>query len=210
MKYLGKITDNKDLVTKEFVENKTASDFNAMDKENPTGTGSLSINRKANTTTGTNSSAIGNDTTASGNYSHAEGDKSVAAGEASHAEGSYNTAYETGAHVEGFHNTTCGLEYQHVQGKYCVDYYENNEGSTYVDVVGWGTSDSARKNISALDTSGNLRLKGQVYVGCNDNSTGGSLLGLPAVTDADNGKIMKVVNGQWAATLLSTYSGGSY
>lgn len=35
-------------------------------------------------------------------------------------------------------------------------------------------------------------------------------LGIPAVSAADNGKIMQVVNGKWAAVELATWTGGSF
>ena len=57
-----------------------------MDKSNPIGTGSLSINRKANTTVGTNSVAIGENNTAIGDYSTASGWNTIAYGIHSHAE----------------------------------------------------------------------------------------------------------------------------
>lgn len=61
---------------------------NKMDKSNPTGTGSFSLNRKPATTVGDYSFAEGYNTTASGNSSHAQGSNSTALGLASHAEGS--------------------------------------------------------------------------------------------------------------------------
>ena len=64
-----------------------------MNKTNPTGSGSFSLNRKANTTIGVNSFAEGNETTASGFCSHAEGDKTTASGENSHAEGCSDHVY---------------------------------------------------------------------------------------------------------------------
>lgn len=64
-----------------------------MNNTNPTGSGSFSLNRKANTTIGVNSFAEGNETTASGFYSHAEGDKTTASGENSHAEGCSDHVY---------------------------------------------------------------------------------------------------------------------
>ena len=57
-----------------------------MDKANPTGTGSFSLNRASGTTVGANSVAIGNNTTASSNNTLAEGDRTTASGAASHAE----------------------------------------------------------------------------------------------------------------------------
>lgn len=38
----------------------------------------------------------------------------------------------------------------------------------------------------------------------------GTMLGIPAVSEADNGKIMQVVEGAWAAVELATWTGGSY
>ena len=58
-----------------------------MDKVNPTGSGAMSVGRKANTTIGDYSSAIGYNLTASGTGSHAEGRSNTASGTASHAEG---------------------------------------------------------------------------------------------------------------------------
>lgn len=68
---------------------KTIAD-NAMTKENPTGTGSFSLNRKANTTVGEYSFAEGNNTTANGDYSHAEGMYTIASSRYQHAQGRYN------------------------------------------------------------------------------------------------------------------------
>ncbi len=79
-----------------------------MDKVNPTGTGSLSLNRKANTTIGTNSVAVGVETTASGNYSVAEGADTTASGAQSHAEGTSTTASGDISHAEGISTTASG------------------------------------------------------------------------------------------------------
>lgn len=46
--------------------------------------------------------------------------------------------------------------------------------------------------------------------GASGGSSGGSGSGLPAVTSADNGKILMVQNGAWAAVSLETWTGGSY
>lgn len=58
-----------------------------MDANNPVGTGSFSMNRKADTLVGTNSHAEGSLTTASGQSSHAEGNSTKAYADSSHAEG---------------------------------------------------------------------------------------------------------------------------
>lgn len=86
-----------------------------MDKANPTGTGSLSLNRKANTTIGTNSVALGVQTTASGSYSYAEGAGTTASGAQSHAEGASTTASGSCAHAEGVSTTASG-DLSHAEG----------------------------------------------------------------------------------------------
>ena len=86
-----------------------------MDKENPTGTGSFSLNRTADTTIGNFSFAEGYNTTASGSISHAEGRSTIASGEASHAEGDNTQASGLASHAEG-DNTTASGDYSHAEG----------------------------------------------------------------------------------------------
>ena len=74
---------------------------NKMDKTNPTGTGSFSMNRKAGTVIGGASHAEGYDTTASGYGSHAEGNNTTASGGESHAEGNQTTVSGRYSHAEG-------------------------------------------------------------------------------------------------------------
>jgi hypothetical protein len=88
---------------------------NKMDKSNPTGSGSFSLNRKANTTIGTNSFAEGYDGTASGPISHAEGTNTTASGGASHAEGDSTKAIGNYSHAEG-QGTTASGTYSHTEG----------------------------------------------------------------------------------------------
>ena len=108
-----------------------------LTKSNPTGTGSFSLNRKADTTIG--------------NYSFAEGYNNTASGKYSHAEGFYVTA---------------NSKSQHVQGEYNILDTENvSERSTYAHIVGNGTGTSARSNAHTLDWSGNAWFAGDVYVG---------------------------------------------
>ena len=85
----------------------------------------------------------------------------------SFAEGYYTEASEQSSHAEGWGTIAKGQS-QHVAGQY------NIADSTSARITGWGTDDSNRKNIEQLDQSGNLRLKGSVYVGCNDDSSGGT------------------------------------
>jgi hypothetical protein len=164
-----------------------------MNKENPEGTGSFSLNRKAETNIGNYSFAEGYNNTASGIYSHAEGNETTASAEDSHAEGynttasgmyshaeGYNTiasksyshtegydtkAEATGAHVEGL-GTIAGISYSHVQGQYNI----NNMRTKYIHVVGNGRSDSERSNAHILDEHGNAWFAGDVYVSSNSGT----------------------------------------
>ena len=88
-----------------------------MDKVNPTGTGYFSLNRKTDHTPGTNSVAVGNQTTASGNYSFAEGNTTIASGESSHAEGYNTTASGSYSHAEGYGSEAI-QSYAHAEGAY--------------------------------------------------------------------------------------------
>ena len=65
-----------------------------MANENPTGTGKFSLNRKANSTAGLKSVAVGDNTVAYGNYSCAEGYQTEAFGESSHAEGQSSSTHK--------------------------------------------------------------------------------------------------------------------
>ena len=93
-----------------------ALDNDKMDKVNPTGTGYFSLNRKTDHTPGTNSVAIGNQTTASGHASFAEGDDTVASGRYSHAEGEETTASGYASHAEGDVTVASG-GYSHAEGE---------------------------------------------------------------------------------------------
>ena len=86
-----------------------------MSKNNPTGTGSFSLNRKADSTVGLYSYAEGYNTVASGAYSHAEGRETNATGYYSHAEGCSNLAKSNYSHAEGL-NTNASGEYSHAEG----------------------------------------------------------------------------------------------
>ena len=167
-----------------------------MSKSDPTGTGSLSINRKSDTTIGENSVAIGLDTTssgqgsyaegigtkstssashaegfyteASGSHAHAEGHSTIASGVYSHAEGDQTTASGFSSHAEGW-GTIAASEYQHVQGKYNVA----DTAARYAHIVGGGNSDTSPANIHTISWGGDAWFKKDVYVGgsSKDNAT---------------------------------------
>ena len=159
-----------------------------MDANNPVGTGSFSMNRKAGTVIGTNSHTEGFNTTASGYSSHAEGNQTIASGFCSHVEGDHATASGyishaegnnanasgfcshaegngtiasgTNSHAEGSLTTANGTN-SHVQGKCNIE----DTSNIYADIIGNGTSDTARSNAATVDWSGNAWFAGDVYVG---------------------------------------------
>ena len=162
---------------------------NKVAKSNPSGTGSLSLNRKASTTIGNYSVAEGYNTTASGKYSHAEGNETIASGESSHSEGGSTVTKGQYSHAEGF-GTLASSNHQHVQGKYNVEDTTN----TYAHIVGNGSA-SKRSNAHTLDWDGNAWFAGNVYVGGSSQSEATPLTSVPACSTSNNGQFLRVVNG---------------
>jgi hypothetical protein len=87
----------------------------SMSKNNPSGTGSFSLNRNPDSEIGEYSFAEGYNAKASGKHSHAEGYYTTASNNGSHAEGNNTTASGLGSHAEGFHTTASG-NYSHAEG----------------------------------------------------------------------------------------------
>ena len=156
-----------------------------MDKANPTGTGAISINRKANTTVGLNSVAMGSVTTASGDFSTALGNNTVASGRNSFAIGANTTA--SGDYSLGLGNATSALgddslamgyasnteadatcsvsfgAYSNAWGECQFVFGQNNiPNTTDVEIVGWGSLEN-KANIRTLDRSGNETLAGSLH-----------------------------------------------
>lgn len=141
------------------------------------------------TANGKNSHAQGKSTTASNINDHAEGNNTTAKGYHSHAEGSYTSAEQICAHSEGYDTHALGY-YSHSGGEGTIAQgmsqtaigmynvasgtYNQKVGSYYSLIVGNGNSDSSRSNALALDWDGNLRIKGDIYFGCSNDSSGGT------------------------------------
>lgn len=88
-----------------------------MTQNKPTGTGTVSMNRKQDTTVGTNSVAMGGmNVEASGFASYAEGQVTVASGIVAHAEGYGTVASGKHSHSEGT-NTKAKGEDSHAEGR---------------------------------------------------------------------------------------------
>lgn len=146
------------------------------------------------TASGKCSHSEGKETTASGSYSHAEGYGAeasgiashaeaggTASGDRSHAEGSGTVASGYGSHAEG-DNTKADGSYSHAEGEYTIathhaqhvfGEYNTQDNSTssasfrgnFVEIVGNGTSESARSNARTLDWAGNESLAGGLTLG---------------------------------------------
>lgn len=94
---------------------------------------------------------------------------------------SHGGAFGTIAHSEGV-GTIAASNYQHVQGKYNII----DDNSVYADIVGNGTTPAMKSNAYALSWTGDGRYAGDVYVGCNADSSGGTKLAkLTDVTVSD-------------------------
>lgn len=177
--------DDSAATNKEYVDTVVNA---KMDKENPVGTGSFSLNRAENSTIGLYSFAEGFDTTASGGASHAEGRMTTAINIGSHAEGWSTEARNTASHAEGLYTYASGGashvegsgshavgDYSHAEGLYTIAQSANSHAqgkyniadnnSTYAHIVGNGTAENARSNAHTLDWEGNSWYAGGLYVG---------------------------------------------
>lgn len=160
-----------------FIPDSIARVEEVMAKTNPTGTGSLSLNRAPETTVGDYSVAEGLSTEASGfaahaegyytiasgyyahaegqdtkatNYnSHAEGQGSQATASCAHAEGSYTEASEAGSHAEGSNTKATGYS-SHAEGSSTVasNNYTHAEGQE-TEASGWASHAEGYKTKSS-------------------------------------------------------------
>lgn len=106
------------------------NNLDAMAKTNPTGTGSFSLNRLANTTIGDYSFTEGASNTASGQSSHAGGQRTEASGLCSYAEGELTEASGRSAHAEG-HSSVASGDFSHAEGSSTAEGdYSHAEGSS--------------------------------------------------------------------------------
>lgn len=128
------------------------------------------------TANGAYSHAEGSSTCADGSSSHAEGDFSQANGKASHAEGGAVIVNGMYSHGEGFENTVHeNAVHSHVEGRGNNVYRAgahvegsfslNDTEGKYRHILGGGTSDTNRKNLHTIDTSGNAWFAGNITIG---------------------------------------------
>lgn len=158
-----------------------------MDKTNPTGTGSFSLNRRANSTVGVNSFVAGGTnnaaagdtahaegfgTSASGVAAHSEGASTYATGNYSHAEGQYTTAQGTHSHAEG-NSTTASGNYSHSEGE-STTAAGNSSHSEGVGTIANRKSHHVYGEYNVVDTTGTYASDKGSYVEIVGNGTGTS------------------------------------
>ena len=146
-----RIGNLEELVGNEAVSEQIATAANEkMNKENPVGTGSLSMNRKSGSNEGISSTTLGYNGSASGQYALAEGAVTSASGYASHAEG---------------YNTNATRHAQHVEGQFNILDTEGTIKGKYIHIVGNGTALDKRSNAHTLDWNGLGWFAGGVKIG---------------------------------------------
>ena len=133
-------------------------------------------NSSSNTgTKGTASVGYGIGNTASGDYSQSFGSNNESSGGNSFSSG-YSTI-ASGLNSSSFGaGTTANHKSQHVAGEYnSIDSSSNNATArgNYVEIIGNGTSTLTRSNARSLDWDGNECIKGDLYINCNSDSSGG-------------------------------------
>lgn len=151
-------------------------------------------------------------TEASGVFSHAEGLITTASGFASHAEGYKTKATGSPASKASNYMTTAASKHQTAIGR--LNVADSND--TYALIIGNGSETTTSTNLSnalAVDWNGNLRLKGNVYVGCNADSSGGILIGKPTCaqiglpyTPTKSGLLIVSMRAQVAGRVYITFS----
>ena len=121
-----------------------------MDKAGPTGTGSLSMNRRDGTTAGSYSTTLGYIGTASGNYSTSLGNRTKATGTESVAEGYSSTASGSDSHAEGYSTTASGASaHSEGSGTTASGQQSHAEGSSCTAAAAYSHAEGKNTSISA-------------------------------------------------------------
>ena len=143
--------------------------------DSPAFTTSISLGRKADTTVGGNSFAVGLDVEASGSDSHAEGDSTTAKGYASHAEGRNTTTSGEASHAEGSSSNLATSVIQNLSSSTSNDSIMTNwETSKFSLAKGEGSHVEGKDNLALGDYShaeGGTTAVSGIYSHAEGNST---------------------------------------
>lgn len=200
-----------------------------------TESGAEVFNSTNNEASGLWSHAEGYQTIASGYVSHAEGFESKASGAHSHAEGAFTIASRAQQHVQGRYNIedTEGQtegKYAHIVGNGESDDARSNAHTVDWNGLGWfagglkvggtGQDDPASVEVATKNDiipRPSTAIVGQTIVVKSVDKNGVptewetvDMPALPAVTEADNDKVLRVVNGVWTAVSLDDAEGVSF
>ena len=163
---------------------KALGNYSHAEGNNTKALGNYSHAEGNNTTaSGYCSHAEGNNTTASGANSHAEGFATEASGNYSHAEGVGTTASGEYSHAEG-NDTIASSKYQHAQGKFNIEDANNN----YADIIGNGSSASARSNAATVSWDGISWSQTDVRAGGTDQDS--ATYSLAALSEGKQDKLV--------------------
>ena len=196
----------------------------------PAFTNSISLNRKTGTTPGDESLAVGNETAANGPQTVAFGRSTISNGDASFTCGSGLVAAGGSEFVIGTYNKLPAQAWQpntaYAMNDYVVYqdklYYcasPHTSGDTFEEASGWyhakkylltigdGNNSSGRSNAFVVDIWGNAHLRGDLYVGCDDDSQGGNkVIAIPEPPTSDGTYTLQcsvtsgVVTYNWVST----------
>ena len=161
--------------------------LNSVSKTNPVFTGSLSMGRKAGTTVGTNSVALGTGNTASGSNSMAVGEGNTASGMRAIALGYNNIASGGYSFAVGNNNTSANT------GSIAMG-YKSSANADYAFAI--GNNAKANGTYAFCIGSNNTALQNQLALGCHNNTT---LATQGALSGADTGTFLVVGNGTSSA-----------
>ena len=161
---IGTIDDQlDDVYTKEEVDEAIGElDISdKMDKNNPKGTGSFSLNQNEN-------SIIGNYSVSLGQQNSVTGNTSFAFGSDHNISGNLSSCFGLSNQCNGLYSFAAGRGSQsNRRSQFCFgefNIYESalNQRGLYVEIVGNGNSNDERSNARTLDWSGNEWLSGYI------------------------------------------------
>lgn len=177
----NKLVTAKDILSiSELMSNNVAnlnSNFDTkMDKKNPTGTGNFSFNggnpdgASYSLSLGRNSVTSQLDSVVLGGYNgHATANSAVVLG------GENNYATGVNSLATGLGNYAVS-DHQSVVGRYNLYSDDSNQIPYCFFVVGNGTSDKDRSNAFGVSYDGNVYVKGNIYVNCDEKLANGTSL----------------------------------
>lgn len=178
-------TQNGHVSKTETVTKEDITKFGIASSDSPVFTNNISMGRRAGTTvglnsialgsyataSGSNSVALGNFVTASGNFSHAEGASTTASESNSHAEGSMTTASGSCSHAEGY-NTIASGSNSHAEGSSTEASKDFSHAEGYSTTASGSCSHAEGTNTTALGSYSHAEGDGTKALGGSSHAEG--------------------------------------